>query len=137
MKLTPEQLKQNAAAMIAFADGKKVQRTAQDDFTGLSGWFDTNPIWEFDRHLYRPKPEPKTRPWSKPEDVPGPVCWLRFANESWGDTMIIGVRPRGIYVANIDIKPGVYFMDWKYFVTDYTNYSTDRKTWLPCEVTEG
>lgn len=68
MKLTPEQLKQNAAAMIAFAEGKPIQIKLhngiwKDDDTGnLDGIGDNDE--------YRPKPEPKTRPWSKPDEFP-------------------------------------------------------------------
>lgn len=129
MKLTPEQLKQNAAAMIAFAEGKPIQIKLhngiwKDDDTGnLDGIGDNDE--------YRPKPEPKTRPWSKPEDVPGPVCWIRNPEQ---ERLIIAIDNEGVWAGSRSF--GGCAFTWENFKINGVEYSTDRKTWHKCEVTE-
>lgn len=62
MKLTPEQLRQNAAAMLAAAEGKQIQCSYHG-----SGWSVINgdPQWDFENCEYRPKP------WSLPSPPAG------------------------------------------------------------------
>jgi len=100
--LTKDQLRDNAAAVLAFADGKPIELFTQD------GWSESL-FTAGDAHLllecmgqgnhYRPKPQPVARDWSKPEDVPL-NCWLRpkgggnmylithlSGNGTWGHTL--------------------------------------------------
>lgn len=80
---------------------------------------------------FRAAPEPVSRPWSKPEDVPGPVCWIR-----WGDgntQHLIG----HVCIDGIKNCTGSGTIRW----SDLQNstaaeYSIDRKTWHPCTVEE-
>lgn len=135
MKLTPEQLRQYAAAMIAFADGKPIQLHGCN---GGPGWADllphVNPDWDFHRVQYRPKPEPAVRPWSKPDDVPGPVCWIRSNLDREYDTYLIGrIVPGGVWTMNAS---GNQCWEWERFDDGDMEYSIDRKTWHKCEVPE-
>lgn len=83
---------------------------------------------------FRIKPEPKTRPWSKPEDVPGPVCYLRSIGFDGGWTMITGARKSTPeHLSGITIEGGIN-MRWD-DLSDY-EHSTDRAQWKPCTVTE-
>lgn len=128
-----EQLRQNAAAMMAHADGKPVQSLYFED--PEKGYLDNDaPGWFFNTHLYRPKPEPVVRPWSKPEDVPGPVVWLREKdrtnNSASLEGMIAAVSVTGISVFTNDAR----FISWEKLAK--FEYSHDRKTFSPCTVTE-
>ncbi len=130
MKLTPEQMKQNAAAIIAFADGKPTQMQ-----TVHSGAWTDWPIGDsnlagFMEWPCRPKPESKARPWSKPDDVPGPICWIRPKGEPWNSYLIHTMGGEG--------RPLEYGDGFKqqYPISTDWEYSTDRKTWHKCEVTE-
>lgn len=73
---------------------------------------------------------PKTRPWSKPEDVPGPACWLRLKDQRMGECMVIAIRLERVVILDLNYEPAVY--TW----AELNEYSTDRLTWKPCEVTE-
>ena len=133
MKLTPEQLKQNAAAMIAFADGKPIERLGNDGnyYTAERGDYPDSErlLSSMARgNVFRPAPEPKTRPWQKPEDVPGPVCWIRFNNSKLGEQMIIGFRHTGFICIDESWESCVFLF------SEAKEYSTDRKTWHPCTV---
>lgn len=121
MKLTPEQLKQNAAAMIAFADGKPIQ------FQNEKGeWDNCYTLGGIGLLPHRPKPEPKTRLWNCADDVPGPVCWIRPSGEEQ-EYMIHTVT-------KCKIAYGDYRMDFP--IVGSWQYSTDRKTWHPCTAVE-
>jgi len=191
MNLKPEQLKQNAAAMIAFAEGKPIEfqdrngewlRTGglhsfleyphrpapwtlpdppaghqwhRTDFTKADlpeGW---RPLllgeieqredqylcwgtWESDpcrggattqdnkRRTRRPLPtEPKMVPWDAPEDVPGPVCWIRRKSNPSTIRLIVGISLCDI----CDSQEGEE--TWASLAAR-CEHSTDRKTWLPC-----
>lgn len=128
--MTNEQLRQNAAAMLAFADGKPIE------FSTLcvpdSDWMEViDPAWSFGSYEYRPKPEPVTVPWSMPEHVPGPICWLREPSDPNGMSMIVGIDNYGI--DNI-FGDEMTSQTWKEI--EGNEYSTDRKTWKPCTVTQ-
>ncbi len=56
--MTKEQLRQNAAAMLAFADGKPIQ------FYMDGAWRWTSAINRIDVIPHRPTPELNSRPWS-------------------------------------------------------------------------
>jgi hypothetical protein len=117
--MTKEQQKQFGKAMIAHAEGKQVQF-----FDGIE-WADCpTPSWK-SYSRYRPKPAPSTRPWSKPEDVPGPVCWIKSRAET--ECLVVTISPEGVRIAS-------GLCTW-YSLFDKL-HSTDRKTWLPCVVTE-
>lgn len=66
--MTPEQLKQCAAAMIAFADDRPIQFSRDNE---PDVWIDTTSLYRITELPHRPKPEPKTRPWlgAKPVGV--------------------------------------------------------------------
>lgn len=130
MKLTPEQLKTNAAAMIAHADGKSVQFSSPGN---PSKWNDCDgfPTWMFrDGFQYRPKPDPSPRAWSNPDDVPGPICWIRPIGKI-GAAMIIRISEKSIAAVGGDI---VLVKVWEELCD--IEYSTDRKTWKPCVIEE-
>ena len=129
MKLNIDQLKQNAAAMIAFADGMPIQFIAANS----DKWVDylhTDMMPDFANRPFRPKPQPVSRPWSKPDDVPGPVCWIRWIDERNNERMIVHVDGSGIFSGSQMkcVMFGGEFLKWE--------YSTDRKTWHPCTVEE-
>lgn len=127
--MTNDQLRQNASAMIAFADGKPIQLR----YTGepRHEWTDAgNPVFELHTHEYRPKPEPVSRPWSKPEDVPGPICWMRKKN-GWA-CMVVEVECNFVSIGGGGIAACKVTWD----EMKYCEHSTDRKTWLPCTVAE-
>lgn len=78
---------------------------------------------------YRRKPTPVARFWSKPSDVPGPVCWMRLDGEGF---MIIGLEADGVegLISNSEVS----ILRWSEMRG--WNHSTDMKTWLPCTTTE-
>lgn len=62
--MTTEQLRDLRDAISAYLDGKTVQYRYADAWVdALSPSFDVSLRW-------RPKPEPVTRPWKCPADVP-------------------------------------------------------------------
>ena len=115
--------------MIAFADGKPIQFIAANS----DRWVDylhTDMMPDFANRPFRPKPQPVSRPWSKPDDVPGPVCWIRWIDERNNERMIVHVDGSGIFSGSQMkcVMFGGEFLKWE--------YSTDRKTWHPCTVEE-
>lgn len=68
----------------------------------------------------------KTSPWSKPEDVPAGMVWIRKIGQEANHALLTGVGNDGISASGNRI-------DWHdlYIFT----YSSDRKTWLPCTTT--
>jgi hypothetical protein len=131
--LTKEQLRDNAAAMLAFADGKPIELFTQDKWS--ESLFTSG-----DAHLlldcmgqgnhYRPKPQPVSRPWSKPEDVPL-NCWIR-AGKGEPERLVTMVASDGICMFGV-LGSGAFF-GWN-SLAPY-EHSTDRKTWKPCTVEE-
>ena len=70
--MTREELKEAAKVMEAYANGKKIQcnYNCQDN----EGWVDTdNPSFNWDKYVYRIKPEPKYRPFKNQEE-----CWVEM-----------------------------------------------------------
>jgi hypothetical protein len=125
--LTKEQLRDNAAAMLAFADGKPIQFNPSANNDPDSIWWDTKDLTYIQTIWHRPKPQPVSRPWGKPEDVPGPVCWLRpkgGGNMLYLITHLSGDGTLGHTLGRIV---------WSEMV-DLYEYSTDRVTWKPCTV---
>jgi len=129
MKLS-EHLRQNADCMDAYEAGRPIEFFD----TLLSRWMpeDRNPANWGVTTLHRPKPEPKTRPWSKPDDVPGPVCWIRETNGVKETYLIVCLYgSHQIAITTVLGHAVLRFED----LNNY-EYSTDRKTWHNCEVTE-
>lgn len=127
MNYTAEELDQFKAAILAHQDGNPVEYKFPDD----KNWNELDtPSWNLSQGvLYRPKPQPKRVPWSKPEHVPGPVCWLRWPDEPENISMIVGMDADG--VTSILGKDTPHFERWSSLRGQ--EYSTDRKTWHPCE----
>lgn len=125
--MTPEQLRQNAAAMLAFADGKPVQILHEQ-----KGWIDnpSNDLVDIDTIEYRPKPEPVTRHWSKPEDVPI-NCWIRWT-EDGNQYLVTAILDKGVQCKWDGSR---YTSTWDALRAGGVKHSTDRKEWKPC-VTE-
>lgn len=193
MNLTPEQLRQNAAAMIAYAEGKPVEWQEH----GTHRWdIDLQPSWDFGFALWRPKPawtlpdppagqqwhrtdwteadlpegwrplmhgeypdgndevfdgewrgcrnlevrncsyyktrtlrplptKPKLVPWDAPQDVPGPVCWIRRKSNPSTIRLIVGISLCDI----CDSQQGEE--TWA-SLAELCEHSTDRVTWKPC-----
>lgn len=78
--------------------------------------------------------ETQAAPWSKPEHVPGPVCWIRVAGQVFTCALIVGVDSGGV----VNFDPSMNAQDcitkWAAFETIAHEYSTDRVTWKPCIV---
>ncbi len=55
--MTPEQLREAAAVMLAAADGKAIEYRSK--FGGTTWEFLTCPVWDFDSWEYRIKPKPR------------------------------------------------------------------------------
>lgn len=117
--------------MIAFADGKPIEFHWMRSTAPWEQLTVESPAWDFKNLEYRPKPEPKTRPWSKPEDVPGPVCWIRNPEQ---ERLIIAIDNEGVWAGSRSF--GGCAFTWENFKNNGVEYSTDRKTWHKCEVTE-
>ena len=129
MKLNIDQLTQNAAAMIAFADGKPIQFIAANS----DRWVDylhTDMVPDLTNRPFRPKPQPVSRPWSKPEDVPL-HCWIRRHNCHWS-RLVIMVNEKRISCIDGDCT-AIKSLDFSE-LAEHHEYSTDRKTWHPCTV---
>lgn len=118
-----ERLYKNIAAMQAYLDGKDIQRFNE----GGNVWEDiTFPTWFVTNMDYREKPKASVRFWSRPEDVPGPVCWLRFEG-FYTQYLITTMCTDYVYLGGLK---------YSWDVTEKCEYSTDRVTWLPCVVKE-
>jgi len=140
MNLSTDQLKSNGEAMIAFAEGRPIQHIAISETNTPREWTDTGkfPNWLMDHYAYRPKPKPKTRPWSGPDDVPGPVCFVRYATSNSHWQIISGADGDGVWILlGGPLNPVSRKVLYRVMAENW-RCSTDRKTWLPCtvEVTE-
>lgn len=131
--MTNEQLKGLREAIDAKLNGRPWQwKYAHEDTYqfrtvkpgGLFGFSERIETFDF-----RAAPELVIRPWSKPEDCPS-FFWLRNVenNHSYSPT---GIWPDGIAVT---FKGEGYFYPW--LSLGKWLYSTDRKTWHKCDVTE-
>lgn len=123
--MTPERAKYLLPFFTAFAEGKTILRSRNGACFGE--W--PEPMkWEDDRVYYEVKSEPVVRPWSKPKDVPGPVCWVRWKDKRTPTESLITAVSR------------VYFFtaahSYIWASCQEMEHSTDRKTWLPCTVTD-
>lgn len=138
---TQERNKASAAIFTAAADGKECEWNSHD-----KRWVKCDPFarGEYGNvinypELCRIKPEPVTRPWSKPEDVPGVVCWIGRKdgkNIPGRGGMIITILDEGICAWAGNKTGAIAFFSWDNIRKEKAEYSTDRKTWQPCVVTE-
>lgn len=122
-----------AALLTAHANGE----TLQTKWTNRAdNWDDQAPeninlsSLDTERLEFRIKPKPVTRPWSKPEDVPAPICWVRQTPTDRA-MLITEVSDDGVMFGY-----GGTGASWLWFTKYPAQYSTDRKTWHPCTVTE-
>lgn len=79
-----------------------------------------------------PKPEPAY--WSKPEDVPGPVCWIRWEDsEYFAEYLISSIRSDGVEILH---EGKSCFYPWSVFPARKITHSTTRAkdSWKPCRV---
>lgn len=121
--MNPKIAKQNAAAVEAFLLGKPIQFKHA---CAESGWMDfllACPSWSFVRYHYRPNLEPVAVRWSKPEHVPGPVCWIRYKLED-RVYLVTSIHSAGLTLAD---QIGA---DWSHM--DKFEHSADRVNWHPC-----
>lgn len=128
--MTPQRAKELLPIISAYANGEPIQYRKDTH----SEWRDSLGGLGFEAQgcQYRIKPKPVTRPWSKPEDVPGPVCWLRNGPTDCYPVMALGFNERGISLTRLE--GGRNFVLWNELSS--WEHSTDRKTWHPCTVTE-
>ncbi len=125
INLTKEKLRQNAAAMLAHANGKPIEWKQP-----WGEWQETKNLGLIASTEYRPKPEPVMRHWSKPSDVPAPICWLRVS----GYTMAYMVV--AVYDTGLCFHMNGMHGDISWDSVGRYEYSTDCKTWHKCEVSE-
>jgi hypothetical protein len=121
MELTGEQRQENIECLRAYFNGER-----EFEYWHDGAWRKTEgPNRACDRP-YRRKPKPVAVPWDCKEDVPL-NCWLRWKPEHGGskEMLIHMVSAQGVFVATDSVIP------WKEL--GYYEYSTDRKTWLPCQ----
>lgn len=116
-----EQLKQTGRAYIAASEEKPWQWL---DIDGK--WRDPTGDEPINRHRcpLRPKPEPSTRHWNYPADVPEGIRSFKTTGSPY--TFI----PVEITETGIRRDAGGIF-PWH----EITSYSCDLRTFLPCEVT--
>jgi len=125
MKLTNEQIKQNGLAMIAFSEGKPIQFIASLN-DAWQDYLHTVMMPDLTNLPFRPKPQPVSRPWSKPEDVPL-NCWLR--SPKYGTMHLV------TQLANEGTRGHTLGRKVWSELNEY-EYSTDRINWKPCTVEE-
>lgn len=111
---------QPLVAVVQNPDG-----TEESDEFSVDGRFYTDTGSSRDLFM-APLPE---NPWSKPEDVPGPVCWVR-AHQQNAARLILAIEVGYIYVASLSHEFQGTKFGWNQLVE--FEYSTDRITWKPC-----
>lgn len=132
--MNQQRAKELLPVITAFANGEIIECSSSNWLTKEEILPGQNATFTYDDFQYRIKPKPVTRPWSKPEDVPGPVCWVRA--DSGLEAMISAVSPAGI--SFVGPSDSVQSYSWEKFARAHGKllHSTDRKTWHPCTVTE-
>jgi hypothetical protein len=127
--LTPDEIEQGAAAMLAHRAGKPVQAR---DAGYSSPWVDMDkPTFNFLRCRYRIKPEPPkptTRPWTM-ADVP-PVCWVRWKTRT-EVSLVCFIDP--LSVRTIYPTGGIVRIPWDN-LADGCEWSRDLQYWSPCTI---
>ena len=62
--------------------------------------------------------------WDCPEDVPGPVCWIRHNGDSLQERLVCKVTTKGVTAFNSDFNG--------FPISEHVEYSTDRINWSKC-----
>lgn len=101
----------------------------------MTGWAPIDPFTEMDRiyqdpKLYRIRPQPKTRPWSKPEDVPQNARFSSGIKDHFFLPIYAGAN--GVCMFNAGTWRCI---EWNELHL-YWQWSLDSKTWHKCEVVE-
>jgi hypothetical protein len=131
MKLTPEQLKDAQDALAAENNGEPWEWQDIDDGAWTEGGGYSVIRRLYNGCLVRPVRKPALVPWSKPEDVPGPVCWIRLGRHDSCPVMVVSIWNDGIIYV---VRSGTVFQSWRDIASNHIEYSIDRKTWQPCLV---
>lgn len=127
--MTTEQLKGLRDAIDARLNGKPWQWRCNGGLNWNAGNDPHSiPAMLANGYDFRATPVPVSRPWSAPEDVPGPVCWVRAFASAVVSDLIVTISDKGFIRYN-----GIFTM-WA--DTTHFEYSTDRREWKPCLVTE-
>lgn len=103
---------------------------AADSWCDHEGPYDARESLDSERLL---RLKPTLRPWSKPSDVPGPVCWLRPIR-SCGQFLVLQIDAGGLCAGYSMVTSSHHLILWSGIAA--FEHSTDRKTWHPCTVEE-
>jgi hypothetical protein len=124
--------------------GKEFQYSATEGYWYTPLADDQNPeslVEYIKRHQVRLKPaKPEVRWWSKPEDVPGPMCWVRGPKRTHeaACSLIVSVSEDGICTTGeLNGSASSTFNTWSALRRDEIEYSIDRRSWSSCCQTEG
>ena len=132
MKLTEQQIADNAAAYVAAMNGKPIIGKVNQQgavWIPIVSEHIKDYLWE-EKWLLRPAPIPEPpKPWDCADDVPGPVCWIRSNKQPSLEMMVVTVWINGLQC--MDTSKNAVSM---HFREGFENrqYSTDRKEWKPC-----
>lgn len=124
--MTKENAKEFLPLVQAFAEGKQIQFNPSK--YSIPNWQDVYDIsFEYDSKSYRIKPEPTRVPLTS-EDIPA-VCWIRSKDSA--ELLVYHIDGLGI-----NCREGR--RNYDELMRNGVEYSSDRKTWLPCykEVTK-
>lgn len=138
-----DKLRYFAQICLAAAEGKQIQTR-----DALQGWRDIRmedvrqyAPDSFGGNALRIKPDPTPEYWSRPEHVPGPVCYLRKKHNPKGWCMIIAVSDThfGVHTSfksGGEWSTGSISLPWS--ALEDCEYSTTRadNDWQPCTVKE-
>lgn len=123
-----DQLKQTGLALIAASEGKSWQW-----MSSMGEWFEPRLEQNYGLRYYlaenyplRPMPQPAMRAWSKPEDIPGSVCFLRHKHAQPSIILVTGMGPDGVSATTRNLSWDLLASKWE--------YSTDRLNWKPCTI---
>lgn len=113
--------------MVAFTQGKPIEYEFPPGNWNIGEGLNGIEVMPF-----RPKPDPKTRQWNCPEDVPGPVCWIRpKVNYHNLSALVVFMDGAGMHAGNRD---SACYINVLWENSSEYEHSTDRKTWNPCTV---
>jgi hypothetical protein len=128
----PIHLEERADALRAKDEGCAVEVFSADKWHAIS----TQIYWHATAR-YRRAPKPVKRPWNKPSDVPGPVCWIRLryraSEQSSLEAIIVSVSDKG-FEWNTNYARFCPFTAKDNI--EALEHSTDRIQWKPCTTTE-
>lgn len=141
MSLTTEQKKHCGAVRTAAANGEACELRKSNGVDWIKADpFDSPIIPEQAPDRWRIAPKPVTRPWSKRDDIPMPICWLQSFNDDGSIrdvlAMITSVSDRGITV--VGPANDVKFYSWELIAekNHKLRHTTDGVNFHPCTVEE-